>query len=294
MKPIVLILGGSGRFGRHMTNVFSKAGWDVRQFNRKTDNMWDAAWGAQVIVHGWNPPYPQWAAEVPDMTSQIIEVASASGATVLIPGNVYVFGQDAPDQFDEHTPHLATNPLGQVRRDMEDAFRASGVRCILLRAGDFIDDRPSGNWFDMIITKSLQKGRFVYPGPTDMPHAWAYLPDFARAAFALIEKRETLATFEDVPFPGYTLTGAQLAKGAQQAVGHPVRTCCMKWLPISVIKPFWPMAKYILEMRYLWSKPHYLDGTRFAQLLPEFQHTPLDTALTSALQHHVQPDQAVA
>ncbi len=50
----VLILGGSGRFGRHARAAFQQAGWRLRLFDRKTDRLEQAAKGVGVIVNGWN------------------------------------------------------------------------------------------------------------------------------------------------------------------------------------------------------------------------------------------------
>ena len=294
MTPTVLILGGNGRFGRNATEAFETAGWVVRQFDRATDTLWDAAWGAQVIVNAWNAPYDKWATELPQQTRHVIEVAEATGATVIVPGNVYVFGADAPETFAQTTPHAATNPLGKLRIEMEAAYRRANTRTIILRGGDFLDTRASGNWFDQVIAKPLAKGRLSYPGPIDRAHAWAYLPDMARAAVQLAEMRDQLEPFEDVPFPGYTLTGQDLADAASQAIGRPVSAAPMSWTPIQLARPFWKMARHLVEMRYLWSKPHHLDGTRFNALLPDFQPTPVTEAVRSALQFQVNPDQAVA
>ena len=164
MTQTALILGPTGRFGRNMALAFENAGWAVRRFDRKTDEINAAAQGADVIVNGWHPSYERWAKEVPVLTKRVIDAAKRSGATVLIPGNVYVYGKDAPAVWSEDTPHNATNPLGRIRTEMEATFKASGVRTIILRGGDFLDTEPSGNWFDMIIVKNLSKGKFAFQG----------------------------------------------------------------------------------------------------------------------------------
>ena len=294
MGETALILGASGRFGRNAADAFREAGWTAVPFLRGTDDLVTAAKGADVIVNGWNPPYPDWAVQVPGQTRQVIEAAKASGATVIIPGNVYVFGKDAPDVFGADTPHAARNGLGRIRAEMEAGYRASGVRTIVLRAGDFLDTRGSGNWFDLVMTKQVASGRFVYPGATDVPHAWAYLPDLARAAVQLAAMRGQLGAFEDVPFPGYTLTGEELHAAIGRITGRPVTLRRMNWLPLQLARPVWPMGRRLLEMRYLWSKPHRMDGTRLDALLPGFRQTPLDEALRRALEDQIDPDEAVA
>ena len=56
MTKTVLILGASGKIGRHSAAAFQKAGWTVRAYDRKTESMTRAAMGADVIVNGLNPP----------------------------------------------------------------------------------------------------------------------------------------------------------------------------------------------------------------------------------------------
>jgi nucleoside-diphosphate-sugar epimerase len=282
MPNTVLILGATGRFGRNTADAFAQAGWSVRRFDRKTDDLANAANGADVIVAGWNPQYHHWATQVPGLHAQIRKAALDNDATVILPGNVYVFGPQAPSPWSENTPHLAENPLALIRRDMEESYRREGVKTILLRAGDYLDTKASGNWFDQIIAKPLKKGRISFPGAPDAPHAWAYLPDLARAVVLLAEKRQALARFEDIPFPGYTLSGNQMAKAIAESIGRPVRLRKMSWLPLHLARPFMPMAKHLFEMRYLWSLPHALSGEKFEQQLPDFKATPIQEALDVA------------
>ncbi|SNT34623.1 hypothetical protein [Antarctobacter heliothermus] len=58
MVGTVLILGGNGRFGRNAAEAFWNAGWRIRLFDRAEDDLAQAAQGADVIVNGWNPAYP--------------------------------------------------------------------------------------------------------------------------------------------------------------------------------------------------------------------------------------------
>lgn len=287
MAGTVLILGATGRFGRNADQMFRAAGWVVRRFDRARDDLRTAAVGADVIVNAWNPPYPDWARLVPQLHQAVIRAAKDTDATVIVPGNVYVFGPDTPGPWAADTPHMATNPLGRIRTQMEEAYRSSGVRTIVLRAGDFIDTKASGNWFDQIMVKSLARGRFVYPGNPEIPHAWAYLPDLARAAVALANMRQHLPRFSDVPFPGYTLTGHQMAQGLSRVTGTPVRLQVMRWWPISLARPVWRMASSLLEMRYLWDTPHRLDGSFFDSLIDGFAPTGLEAALASAVPEEI-------
>lgn len=279
-----LILGPNGKFGRNAAEAFEHAGWTVHRFDRARDDLMLAAQQADVIVMGWNPAgYEKWDAELLPMHERAVAAAKASGATIILPGNVYVFGPDAPRGWGADTPHLAQNPLARLRMQVEAMYRDAGVQTILLRAGDFIDTKASGNWFDMFITAKVRKGHITYPGDLDTPHSWAYLPDMARAAVMLAGRRDSLARFEDVPFPGYTLTGRDLAEGLTEALGHEVEARRLSWLKFQLARPFMPLLKGVFEMRYLWDLPQHLDARKFTALCPEFRATPLDIALRQAV-----------
>lgn len=283
MTQTVLILGATGRFGRNAAQQFEKSGWTVRLFDRSRDNLTLAAQGADVIVNAWNPAYSDWAKQTPQQHRDVQKVAKQNGATVIIPGNVYVFGEATPGPWSQDVPHHAQNALGKIRVEMEASYRAAGVRTIILRAGDFLDTQASGNWFDQILIKSLGKGVFTYPGDTAISHSWAFLPDLCRAAVQLAEMRDELPVFSDVPFPGYTLTGTEMHKELDKVTSYKVRLKRMSWLPLQIAKPFWRLAGGLLEMRYLWNTPHSLDGAKFRALLPEFKSTPLNEALMRAI-----------
>ncbi len=285
MTQTALILGPTGKFGRNMALAFENAGWAVRRFDRKTDDLHTAADGVDVIVQGWHPSYELWAKDVPLLTARVIDAAQRSGATVLIPGNVYVYGADAPAVWNEDTSHAATNPLGRIRTEMEATFKASGVRTIILRAGDFLDTVPSGNWFDRIIVKNLSKGKFAYPGPTDIPRSWAYLPDMCRAFVMLAERRAELPVFTTLNYEGYTMSGQRMAKILGVNAGQ------MSWWPLYLLIPFWKLARPIIEMRYLWNKPHQMDGSALRKLLPDFVETPMEEAVLTAASFQINPDQ---
>lgn len=285
MTQTVLILGPTGRFGRHAATAFAAAGWQVRRFDRARDDLTEAAAGADVVVAGWNPEYQDWARLVPGLHAEVRRAALANNATVILPGNVYVYGPDAPFGWSSQTPHRATNPLGRIRIEMEAAYRREGVRTIVLRAGDFIDTEASGNWFDKIMTPKLHKGIFTYPGRTDIPHSWAFLPDLARAAVGLAVKRSELPRYADIAFPGYTMTGTQLGAALAQALDQSVRVRRMSWGPLHLARPFMPVMKHLLEMRYLWNLPHRLDATDLEASLPSFTATPLEAALRQATAH---------
>jgi nucleoside-diphosphate-sugar epimerase len=283
MSRKALVLGASGRIGRHAATALQAHGWQVVPYRRGSMSLTEAADGADLIFNAWNPPYSQWAETVPGLTAKVIEAAKATGAAVMIPGNVYVFGRDMPELLTPDTPHAATHPLGRIRVELEAAYRASGVKTVILRAGDFLDTEASGNWFDRIMAARVGKGKLSYPGPLDRIHAWAYLPDLAEAFAGLADRLEDLPQFLELTFPGYALTGTELAAACEAALGRSLSVKTMSWLPVQIARPFWAEAKHLLEMRYLWDRPHALDGSALDRVLPTRRQTPAAEAMRRVL-----------
>jgi nucleoside-diphosphate-sugar epimerase len=295
MTKTALILGASGKFGRACSIAFKADGWSVRHYDRKTD-MTKAAIGADIIVNGLNPPaYHNWAKLIPEITADVIAAAKASGATVILPGNVYPLG-NTPGIWDENTPHNPNSRKGKIRKEMEEAYRRAvqdGVQTINLRAGDIIDPDSKETIFDMVMFKGLNKGKLTLMGRADIPHAYCYTPDFARAAVALANKRDQLQPYEDIPFAGQTLSGTEIKETLETLLNRPLKTGHFPWIMMRLLSPFWELARELTEMRYLWETAHQLSDKKLKRLLPDFEMTPSHTVLANVLADDINPDQTV-
>jgi len=301
----VMVLGANGRLGRAAVLAFAEAGWAVTAQLRRAPRaplpagvqrvqadaldvarLAHAAKGVQLIVNALNPDYTQWARLLPPITKAVIEVAEATGATLMLPGNVYNYGNQLPAVLQDETPFAATHPKAAQRIALEDALaqaaRDRGVRSIVIRAGDFLGD--TGTWFDLAMGKRLAVGKFVQMGPTDLPHAWAWLPDLARVFVAVAGRREQLAPFTTLNYAGITLTGAELQAASEAALGRPLRRSAFPWPLIRLAALVAPMPRALVDMRYLWQRPHRLDGQRLQALLGDVMPaTPLAEVVRQCL-----------
>lgn len=269
---IVLIAGASGLFGSRVAEAFTAAGWTVRKYQRGSD-MTQAALGAHVIVNGLNPPnYHNWSKLIPQITAQVLAAARVSGATVIVPGNVYGFGTQ-PGPWGPNTPQRAQTRKGKIRAAMEAEYRDSGLPVIILRGGDFLDEQ--GKTVMAMLLKDSAKGKVARLG-AEVPRAFAYLPDMARAVVALAEMRAHLAHFADVPFTGHNFTQEQFRDEMQRQTGRSFKMVNFPWWLMRLTSPFWELAREFSEMRYLYNLPHSLDPTSMTALLPKFQPTPFE------------------
>jgi len=283
MAKTALILGSKGKIGSHAMEAFTRAGWNVRAYDRKSNDMVTAARGVDVIVNGLNPPnYHDWARLIPALTRQVIEAAKASGATVILPGNVYNLGADG-GEWSEHTPHKPNTKKGAIREAMEQAYRDAGVRTINLRVGNFIDPNSNGDVMSLLLLRSIKAGKLTSAGDPKAMQAYGYVPDWARAAVGLAEFRETLDTYEDIPFAGHSFSVEQLRDALSEQLQRPITITQFPWWAMKLTAPFWELAREMLEMRYLWSVSHTLSSAKLTRLLPNFRPTPQHEVVTAAL-----------
>ena len=303
MKGQIFVLGAGGRLGFAAAEAFREAGWSVKGLVRP-----GAAWrapkgievietidravavkearGTDVILHALNAPYVGWAQHALPLTYSAIEAAEQSGATLMFPGNVYNYGKDMPPVLDEATPMQPTSRKGKLRVEIEFRLQEAadrGVRVITLRAGDFFG-RGRGSWLDLVLIKELAKNRITYPGPLDVVHEWAYLPDYIQALVRLAAIRATLGPFESFGFSGHAITGQELISTIGKATGrHHLKVNYINWWMMRTVGSIWKMGRELSEIGYLWQVPHRIDGGKLRAAIGEVPHTPLDVAVTRSL-----------
>jgi len=221
------------------------------------------------------------------MAENVMAACRANGALHLAPGNVYNFGSPLPALITEDAPFRPTTEKGRIRVAMEDLFRreadAGRVRTILLRAGDFFGGTGSGSWFDLVVAAKMNKGIYTAPGPVDLVHEWAYLPDLAKAFVGLAQNLDKLGSYEALNFPGHAVTDLEIKAASERALGRPLKMTSMAWWVLRAGSPFVAMWREIVSMSYLRFEPHQLASARLEGVIGEIPHTPLDQAVTEAL-----------
>lgn len=305
-KGTIVILGAAGRIGDAAARAFVEAGWNVRGVGRNArlgemapgvdpvradaadgDALTRACDGADVILNALNPQYDEWDEKVIPMARNVATAAKTVGASVLIPGNVYNFGHSISMNMREDAPQIRSTQKAGIRIELEGLFRRlaekNGVQTLILRAGDFYGGRKPESWLDLMILSKLQKGVFTWPGPWNLPHAFAYLPDLGKAFVQLAEKREALPSFDSFHFGGHTLTGEEMYRVTEQATGRKLKRAGVPWSVIRLMGLFKPLYREVAIMSYLWRTAHSLDGSKFDELVGSFEATSPVNAIRKAI-----------
>jgi nucleoside-diphosphate-sugar epimerase len=308
-----LVLGATGGIGGEVALALLHRGWRVRglirdpgQVARRAPHLAAVEWiagdamqrgdvvaaaaGADIIVHGVNPPgYRNWRGLALPMLENSIAAAKASSARLVFPGTVYNFGPDAFPDLGERSPQNPRTRKGMIRVEMERRLEAAsrdGMRVLIVRAGDFFGPHTGNSWFAQGLVKPGKPVRSIlYPGKPNVGHAWAYLPDLAAAVAQLLEREAELDSFDVFHFGGHWFEeGIEMAHAIQRVVGEPkpgIRR--FPWALAYALSPFVTVFREMLELRYLWQHPVRLDNAKLVAFLGAEPHTPIDAAAHATL-----------
>ena len=304
-----LVIGATGSVGGEVAAALLARGWTVRGLHRdparaardavgleaiawvkgdalSASDVSAAAEGVSVIVHAANPPgYRNWAGLVLPMMEASIAAAKATGARIFLPGNVYNYGPDAFPTLREESPQNPRTRKGAIRVKMEQRLATAGVRSLIVRAGDFFGPISGSSWLtEGIVAKDKPLKSMSYPGPRAIRHTWAYLPDLAETMARLAEIEATLPEVAMYNFGGHQLTGDEMVAALERVAGRRLPVKRIPWLAMRAVAPFVETLREMLEMRYLWDNAVLLDNARLVKTLGVEPHTPLETALRTALQ----------
>ncbi|MES2441981.1 MAG: NAD-dependent epimerase/dehydratase family protein [Pseudomonadota bacterium] len=304
MTKIALVLGASGGIGGETARALLRHGWQVRGLTRtpRTGDGVDwiigdamdgaavlrAARGADAIVHAVNPSgYRNWPRVVLPMLDNSIAAALACRARLALPGTIYNYDVRAVALAAPDTPQHPHTRKGAIRAEMERRLATTpGLRALVLRAGDFFGPRAGSSWLSQgVVTPGKPVRSILYPGRTQVGHAWAYLPDAGEAFARLLDREADLPGFACHHFAGHWLDGAALAAAIGAASGYPdPKVRKLPWRLLPLIAPFNPTMREMIEMEGFWRRPLRLDNTSLEAEIGAEPHTPLVQALRITLE----------
>jgi nucleoside-diphosphate-sugar epimerase len=308
-KGLVTVLGINGHIGHFAARAFVQAGYSVTGFGRSNRqpiagvqflqgdaaslrDLQAAIAGADIVFNALNLPYDKWdKGRAEAQLADVVEAMGDSGKTLLYPGNIYNYA--ATDRgLTPSTPQRPQTPRGAIRVRQEEmlqaASRAGKFQTIVLRAGDFYAAQTAGDWFDQAMLMDAHKGKLYHMGHLELRHAWAYLPDLARAFVTVADQRTTLGAFETFHFGGHFVTNGEMMSAIQRAWGTPLKVADLPWILLQAIGLANGTLREIVKMRYLWNNPMELVDPRLDAILgPDFV-TPFEEAVLQTVRPFAQ------
>jgi nucleoside-diphosphate-sugar epimerase len=294
------VLGAGGGLGRNVVDAALAAGHTVVALVRdparaglppevttvvgdatRAADVSRAMAGADAAMYCVNPPLATWLQTFRPLLEAAIEGARASGARLIFPANVWVYGPGRPgDRVDESRAVSPTSRRGELRASMEQAIRDAGIRYALIRLPEFygpsvttLTARP--------IDAALKNKRTLWPGVLDADVEFVFMPDAARAMVQLAVAPNCDA--EVFHLPGAQTTPRKFIERVYAQVGAKPRATAIHGWPLALVGKFDATVGAVSDIGHLWTDPILLDGSKYRARFGEVPLTPLDEALATTV-----------
>jgi len=222
---------------------------------RSRESVVDAVRRMEVVVHAASVPYPEWPRVVPLLADNAFAAAAATGATLVFPGNVYVYGRPRSRFVTEDHPQEPHTVKGRVRLAVErrllQAHQDGRVDLVLPRYPDVYG--PGGMHDDVrpVFEGALTGRPCRWPLDADALHEFILNDDAAEAMLKLLGTPAAHGRAVHVPGPG-PIVSRDFIRLVYRAAGSGEPTVRVFGRGMyRLVGLFSPMARAAYEMAYL-------------------------------------------
>jgi nucleoside-diphosphate-sugar epimerase len=252
----------------------------------KPDDVKPVFHDASVIYHCVNVPYDKWTEVMPLVTDNILEGAIEKQASVVFPGNVYVYGPFQRIPAREDHPLAATSKKGKLRIDLEkklmEAHSNGKVKVVIPRFPDYYGPNVTNNLMKPIFMAALSGTKASWIGNLDVQHDFVYIEDAAAACIMLGETASSYGEVWHVPGAG-PITGREFIDMAFKAAGKKPNIGVLGEHMIREAGQMNPEIRELIELLYEFEEPLVLDGNKFSTEFPLFKYTPHEEGTRKAI-----------
>jgi nucleoside-diphosphate-sugar epimerase len=209
-----------------------------------------------------------WRTAWPLAMSNLVAACAASRARLVFADNMYMYGpQASPLREDMPLTAYGVKPSvrAQITRIWKAASDAGRVKVAALRAPDFYGPGVGLSHLGATGFAALAAGRAAtLIVPPETPHAFAYVPDIARAVVTLLDAPDdAYGQAWHVPCAALRTPRAILQPGAE-AIGRKLRIRSVPLWLLPAAGLVSPMLREVAEMRFTFDRPYDVDSRKFA------------------------------
>lgn len=293
----LFVVVGAGPVGRETARLLAADGHGVKLVSRSgtavpgvdgvaldagdAHGLAAASAGAEAIFMCAMAPYHRWPAEFPPIMDGTIAAAERVGARLLVAGNIYGYGAEAPSPLRDALPLAPTTVKGRVRTAMWQQALGSAVPAIEVRASDYLG-RGAGSLFTLMTLPRLVAGE---PAPAvgdpDAIHAWSFTRDVARTLVAASRHAGDWGRAFHVPSQHVSIR-ALATRFAERAGAPPPDLRVLTDADLEGLARQDAIMREVAEMAYLYRQPCLLDASDTERLLGVMASS-LDRAIDDTL-----------
>ena len=223
-----------------------------------------AASGMSTIFLCTNPKYTAWETQWPPIFDAAVAAASASGARLVVMGNLYPYGSpNGP--MTEHSLPLTTEKKGLVRQagwtNVRAAHERGDIRAVEVRASDYFGPGSGGTAHlgEAFFTGVLRSKTAHVVGIPSMNHSWSYLPDIATTLIAAADYQGEWGRIWHVP--SASLDRVEIARQLNARYGTQGKVSGYSQWMLRSLGSVSPMMKEVWASSYQFVVPFIIDST---------------------------------
>ncbi|MBI4956664.1 MAG: NAD(P)H-binding protein [Myxococcales bacterium] len=220
-----------------------------------------------------------------DVTARLLEAAigacTKTGARLVFPANVWIFGRGRPGEIvDETRAPAPSSELGRARAKKEARLRASGVRFAMVRLPEFYG--PHVQTLTGPPLRRIAAGRTgIWFGPPDVEVELVLMPDAARVLLDVgLADGVDGETFH---YPGAALITPRAFFAEARRIASGGRFLALPALAVRAAALVSPMARSFADILHLWEAPILLDGKKLGRRFPHVRTTPYSEGLAATI-----------
>jgi nucleoside-diphosphate-sugar epimerase len=244
-----------------------------------------AAAGASVVYCCVGVDYTKFAELWPPIVDALLWAAQSAKARVVFADNLYCYGpQRAPLREDMPLTDYGRKPRlrAMLHLHLLEAHKAGRCPVALVKASDFYGPGALGSHLGgRVFAPALRGEAALVIGNPAVPHAFTYVPDFARAL-------RTVAAAEDAFGEAWHVPNApaepvrEVVRQVYALAGTQFKLQAVPLWMVGALGLFTPMLKELHEMGFQWTQPYLVDHGKYATRFGE-RFTPLEEGLTATL-----------
>ena len=252
------------------------------------DDVKRALAGAEqaVVTIGFEYSGKVWKVVWPKAMRNLLVAAETANVRVVHIDNMYQYGpQDEALHEDMPLTSHGVKPAvrSEITRMWKKAAREGRVRWASLCAPDFYGAGVRRSHIGDTGLAAIAKGKsaMMLMNP-DQPHAFAYVPDIARATLSLLDASDdAFNQVWHVPCAP-TRTARELMQIGADAVGQKLKVVTIPGPFLSVLGVVVPFMREYAEMSFTWNRPYHVDATKFSRRFWS-DATPFEVGIPAAI-----------
>ncbi len=299
MSAVLAVTGALGGLGAIVVAEAARRGIAVRALTRREAALPEGATamrgdalavgdlvrltdGAAALVHAVNVSFSaDWERSVTGLLDTAIEACRRTGARLVYPGNVWVFGRGLPGKrYDEREPHAPSSSKGRTRAANEATLRGSGVSYSVVRLPEFYG--PHVTTLTGPPLRNIAQGKTArWFGDPELEIELVYMPDAARLLVDVATDASAANEVFHLPGAGAITPHAFFSEAIRQSGGRGKLQALPTWV-VRAAGVLSPSARGFADILHLWEDPILLDGGK-ARARFDLRPTPYSEGLERTL-----------